>query len=64
MWYGLSHEGIPVRTCRGKENRVIVQISQLLLWTLNDERFSFLTTLVNNNLSDVSTRCSSPPQSE
>ena len=28
----------------------------------NDERFSFLTTLVGNNFSDVSTRCSSPPQ--
>ena len=27
----------------------------------NNERFSFLTTSVDNNLSDVSTGCSSPP---
>ena len=43
---------------------VSVEISQLLLWTLNDERFSFLTTLVGNNLSNISTRCASPPQGE
>ena len=30
----------------------------------NDERFSFLTILVDNNYSDVSTRCSSPPQGD
>ena len=35
-----------------------VEISKLLLWTWNDDRFSFLTTLVDNNLCDVSSRCS------
>ena len=50
---------------------ISVEISQLLLWTWNDERFSFLTTLaylmfqlyalvLEDNLSDISTRCSSP----
>ena len=35
-----------------------VEISQLLLWTWNDERFSFLTTWIGNNLCNVLTRCS------
>ena len=30
----------------------------------NDERFAFLTTLVDNNLSDVSKRCSSPNEAK
>ena len=38
-----------------------IVISQFLLWTWNDERFLFLTALV---LSDILTRCSSPPQGE
>ena len=53
-----------VDECCLQKHTNCVEISQLLLWTWNDERFSFSTTLVDNNLSDISTRCSSPPQYE